>query len=453
MRTKKGGFRPLRPLFRLHCAGMRRLLPELSALASAALIAALAMGRLAHAATTADPAAVDPTDLRASDEPPPPSLPSALLLLAQPPHEVSFVLDGPQNPAFPLLLGFRDASIERQGPMRLYLSGRWGRWAAKPWNTFAWQPMLSPGDDAAAEAAAMGDVVAMRSKGPGEPWADGLVDLGGAEDLAPVAAAARDRAWMAQTSIARGAWSAVSPLFDSSGPGIHSNGFDALYLLPPDKPVRDWRCQRRPVSIVRYGAESDALELVKCDGSMQPGALDRLSILARPPEVPRPEALPDEPDAEAWSTRHEWLPNVRVVHPRLVWALQQLADAFPRRAVYVFSGYRPMARVGGGRMDDGESEAVGHRSLHADGRALDLSVQGVPNEEVLKACRKLADVGCGFYPSSKFVHVDVRHARTGKAFWIDASAPGEPSRYVDSWPGVVDSGAMSWVPEAARVKP
>ena len=80
-------------------------------------------------------------------------------------------------------------------------------------------------------------------------------------------------------------------------------------------------------------------------------------------------------------------------------------------------------------------------------------VQGVPNEEILKACRKLADVGCGYYPNSKFVHVDVRPARTGKAFWIDASAPGEPSRYVDSWPGVVDSGAMSWVPESARQTP
>jgi hypothetical protein len=425
---------------------MRAHFAGLSAFACAV---ALASG-LAHA--TSEPETDDSTVAvpRAAD---PHARPSASLLLAQPPREVAFVLDGPTNPAFPMLLGFRDASIERHGPMRLYLNGRWGRWATRPWRTFAWQPLLAPGDDAALEAAALGDVTVLRSAGAPESWeepGEGPVDLVAPyEDaLASVVGSARERGWAPR------AWSPTAPLFDSSGPSTAGDGFDVIYKLPPDKPVRDWRCQRRAVTVVRYGGESDAFDLVRCDGSMQPEALERLTILARPPEVPRPDALPDEPDPAAWSARHEWLPNVRVVHPRLVWALQQLADAFPRRAVYVFSGYRPMARVGGGRLDDaGDDPGVGHKSMHADGRALDLMVQGVPNEKVLEACRKLADVGCGYYPNSKFVHVDVRPAKTGKAFWIDASAPGEPSRYVDSWPGVVDAGAMSWVPESARVRP
>lgn len=75
---------------------------------------------------------------------------------------------------------------------------------------------------------------------------------------------------------------------------------------------------------------------------------------------------------------------------------------------------------------------------------MDISLTGVSNVTLLEVCRKLEDVGCGFYPNSKFVHIDVRRPGMGHAFWIDASGPGEPSRYVDSWPGVVQSGGMAW---------
>jgi hypothetical protein len=68
----------------------------------------------------------------------------------------------------------------------------------------------------------------------------------------------------------------------------------------------------------------------------------------------------------------------------------------------------------------------------------------VANEHLLKVCRTLEDVGCGYYPNNKFVHIDVRRRGTGKALWIDVSGPGEPSEFVDSWPGVVDSGAFVW---------
>jgi uncharacterized protein YcbK (DUF882 family) len=124
------------------------------------------------------------------------------------------------------------------------------------------------------------------------------------------------------------------------------------------------------------------------------------------------------------------------MHPRLLWALQKLADAFPWKAVYIYSGYRPSAEV---------HDGSGHMSLHAQGRAIDIAFYGVDNADLFKACRELKDVGCGYYPHTPFVHVDVRRAATGQAFWVDASKPGEPAEYVDSWPGVVESGALSWV--------
>jgi hypothetical protein len=225
--------------------------------------------------------------------------------------------------------------------------------------------------------------------------------------------------------------------------GLETDGFAEIFRLPPEKPVPDWRCRRRPTTFIRYGAENDRFELVRCDGTTAPFALDKLSILARPPEASRPEGgeLPDEPDDASWRERREWTPGVRIMHPRLLWALQKLADAFPWKAVYIYSGYRPSAEV---------HDGSGHMSLHAQGRAIDIAFYGVDNADLFKACRELKDVGCGYYPHAPFVHVDVRRAGTGQAFWVDTSKPGEPAEYVDSWPGVVDSGALSWVPSAKR---
>jgi hypothetical protein len=61
----------------------------------------------------------------------------------------------------------------------------------------------------------------------------------------------------------------------------------------------------------------------------------------------------------------------------------------------------------------------------------------VPKEAVFAVCRRLRDVGCGYYPENRFIHLDVRAYGTGHVAWVDASKPGEPSRYVDGWPGVL----------------
>lgn len=192
-------------------------------------------------------------------------------------------------------------------------------------------------------------------------------------------------------------------------------------------PCPKWRAPR-PVSLARYdGGERVSLPLLDCDGGVAPNAIDVVSVLARAPGVARPELpLPFEPSADAGPG--EWLPNVKLVDPRLIWALSQVAAAFPRRTLYIMSGYRQS----------------GH-SNHSKGRALDLFVQGVPNEQLFGLCRSLRDVGCGFYPNNKFVHLDVRPYGTDRVLWVDDSAPGTPSHYVDGWEGVVEPG-RAWIP-------
>ncbi len=177
-------------------------------------------------------------------------------------------------------------------------------------------------------------------------------------------------------------------------------------------------CFKAPVEIVR-GPEVETFELTTCDGSVAPLAVERLSVLARPGGAARPTA-PLEELAKKFGA--ELSPGVRRVDERLVSRLQALVDHFARPPgpvkFSVVSGYRP-ASVG---------------SMHASGRAIDLRVEGVRNEDVVAFCKTLPDMGCGYYPNSSFVHIDVRDAGSGHVTWIDASGPGETPRYVAEWP-------------------
>lgn len=215
----------------------------------------------------------------------------------------------------------------------------------------------------------------------------------------------------------------------------------ATALRPPPPETPPWPCRERPVRVMSHGGEREVFIPQRCDGSIPPRALERLSRLARPTGVPRPEAWPDEPLPEAG--RGEWLPGVRLLHPRLLWVLARIAAAYPWREIYIYSGYRkPTANASFG--------PGSHRSQHHEGRALDLSVRGVSNEALLALCWDLGGLACGYYPNNRFVHIDVRHAvalrRGARTVWVDTSAPGQPSQYVASWPGVVEDGVVVYAP-------
>ena len=194
-------------------------------------------------------------------------------------------------------------------------------------------------------------------------------------------------------------------------------------------PCPKWRAPRA-VNLARYdGGEQVTLPLIDCEGGVAPDAIDVVSSLSRAPGVPRPDLpLPFEPSADAGPG--EWLPHVKLVDPRLIWVLQQVAQAFPRRTLYIMSGYRQN----------------GHTGFHGKGKAIDLFVYGVPNEQLFSLCRSLRDVGCGFYPNNKFVHIDVRPYGTDRVLWVDDSMPGTPSHYLDGFEGVLEPG-RAWVPQ------
>jgi len=172
--------------------------------------------------------------------------------------------------------------------------------------------------------------------------------------------------------------------------------------VKPAKP-----CFHDAVTIAR-GTESDRFALTKCDGTPAPDAVDTLSILARPGNVARP-------------AHGAKLAGVRRMDAGLVERLQRVADHFGHGhpvSMHIVSGYRP--------------NSVG--SYHASAQALDFHVDGVQNERLVAFCKTLPDTGCGYYPNSSFVHLDVRAPGTGHVAWIDASGPGEAPHYVDAWP-------------------
>ncbi|MCC6555969.1 MAG: DUF882 domain-containing protein [Polyangiaceae bacterium] len=216
-----------------------------------------------------------------------------------------------------------------------------------------------------------------------------------------------------------------------AGASPRAHGKKKASRAAPAKP-----CAGPAISIDRGGLEPERMSLVDCSGKPLEEARRRLSVLARPWGAERPAHLPDHapkekarPGKTAQRGDHgagaEIAPGVRLVDPGLLSRIDALARKYPGKPVSLVSGYRPQSRG----------------SLHQSARAVDMRIAGVGNEELAAACRALPDTGCGYYPNSSFVHIDVRGRGTGTVSWIDASGPGEPPRYVSAWPPPADEAA------------
>jgi uncharacterized protein YcbK (DUF882 family) len=128
------------------------------------------------------------------------------------------------------------------------------------------------------------------------------------------------------------------------------------------------------------------------------------------------------------------------VDPRLVALVSIVSAHFGSKPLEVVSGYRAYT----------PTQYTPH-SNHNLGKALDFRIRGVTNEALRDFCRTLRSAGCGYYPNSTFVHLDVRDT---KAFWVDWSHPGEPPKYdkpgVDADEGTSDVPSENPPPAAAE---
>jgi uncharacterized protein YcbK (DUF882 family) len=79
------------------------------------------------------------------------------------------------------------------------------------------------------------------------------------------------------------------------------------------------------------------------------------------------------------------------------------------RPYEIISGYRCPAT--NQRLRETRGGGVASRSLHMDGRAIDVRLSGVPLAELRDAALELQAGGVGYYASSRFVHVDTGRVR------------------------------------------
>ncbi len=105
----------------------------------------------------------------------------------------------------------------------------------------------------------------------------------------------------------------------------------------------------------------------------------------------------------------------RKINRRLLKLLAKTSDHFGGRTMVVVSGYRPYS-----------PKQFTPNSRHNHAAAVDFRIVGVPNRAVYTYCLHFSKVGCGYYPNSLFIHMDVRKHKTQ---WVDYSRPGEAPRY------------------------
>lgn len=87
-------------------------------------------------------------------------------------------------------------------------------------------------------------------------------------------------------------------------------------------------------------------------------------------------------------------------------SLQQMFK--PNQAIEIISGYRSPKT-------NEKLRAMGHnvakRSLHMQGKAIDIRIPGINLRQVRKAALALKSGGVGYYPNSGFIHLDVGRVR------------------------------------------
>jgi len=109
--------------------------------------------------------------------------------------------------------------------------------------------------------------------------------------------------------------------------------------------------------------------------------------------------------------RDHYSGDVGVIDPQLFDLLHRMTTALgARQSFQVISGYR--CPVTNEKLRNTRGGGVATRSLHMDGKAIDIRLPGVPLGELRDVALSLRAGGVGFYPREEFVHVDTGRVRS-----------------------------------------
>jgi uncharacterized protein YcbK (DUF882 family) len=122
------------------------------------------------------------------------------------------------------------------------------------------------------------------------------------------------------------------------------------------------------------------------------------------------EYLPESLAALDWLLRDHRSGEVGSIEPALFDLLHRLQQALGEsRPFHVVSAFRGAAT--NARLRAQRGAAVARRSLHLEGRAIDVRLPGVPLARLRDAALALRAGGVGFYPRSQFLHLDTGAVR------------------------------------------
>ncbi len=101
--------------------------------------------------------------------------------------------------------------------------------------------------------------------------------------------------------------------------------------------------------------------------------------------------------------------DVHAMDPKLLDLLYLLQHSVAvKGAFHIISGYRSPAT---NKLLSARSSGVAKKSLHMQGKAIDIRLPGCELKQLQKAALALQAGGVGYYPKSDFIHVDTGRVR------------------------------------------
>jgi uncharacterized protein YcbK (DUF882 family) len=109
--------------------------------------------------------------------------------------------------------------------------------------------------------------------------------------------------------------------------------------------------------------------------------------------------------------RDHYTGDVGIIDPNLFDVLHRITRelSVAGRPFHVISGYRCPAT--NDRLRAASAGGVAKRSLHMEGKAIDVRLPGVPLATLRDAALSLKAGGVGYYPRDQFVHIDTGRVR------------------------------------------
>jgi len=134
---------------------------------------------------------------------------------------------------------------------------------------------------------------------------------------------------------------------------------------------------------------------------------ERLSVVYAVGEQYMPDAL----STLNHFLRDHYSGEVGLIDPQLFDLLHRVrTELGASQSFQVISGYRCPTTNETLRTTRGGG--VARRSLHMDGKAIDIRLPGVPLSELRDAAQSLRAGGVGYYPREQFVHLDTGRVRS-----------------------------------------